>query len=110
MTLISKAVESGRPKSLEVQVRRKEEVPSTVASSVQNTPDELELMKQWLADLEAKQKNISEEYTTYRHSSFSEDILGKPLPEKFKMPQLTRYEDGNDPVGHLDRYTSWMEL
>ncbi|KAL2531725.1 Ribonuclease H [Abeliophyllum distichum] len=26
------------------------------------------------------------------------------------MPQMTSYEEGNDPVGHLDRYTFWMEL
>ncbi|KAL2533146.1 Reverse transcriptase domain-containing protein [Abeliophyllum distichum] len=63
-----------------------------------NTPDELELMKQRLAELEAKQKNTPEEYTTDRHSPFTEDILAKPLPEKLKMPQLTSYEDGNDPV------------
>ncbi|KAL2512031.1 Retrotrans gag domain-containing protein [Abeliophyllum distichum] len=80
------------------------------ASSLQNTPDELEMMEQRLAELEAKQKNTPEEYTTDRHSPFTEDILAKPLPKKLKMPQLISYEDGNDPVGHLDRYTSWMEL
>ncbi|KAL2474628.1 Retrotrans gag domain-containing protein [Abeliophyllum distichum] len=80
------------------------------ASSVQDTLDELELMKQRLAELETKQKNTLEEYTTDKRSPFTEDILAKPLPEKLKMPQLTNYEDGNDPVGHLDRYTSWMEL
>ncbi|KAL2534980.1 Uncharacterized protein Adt_08331 [Abeliophyllum distichum] len=80
------------------------------ASSVQDTPDEFELMKQRLAELEAKQKNVSEEVTTDRRSPFTEDILAKPLSEKLKMLQLTSYEDGNDPVGHLDRYTSWMEL
>ncbi|KAL2492255.1 Uncharacterized protein Adt_27883 [Abeliophyllum distichum] len=60
--------------------------------------------------LDAKQKNIPEEYTTDRHSPFSKNILAKPLPEKLKMPQLTSYEDAKDPVGHLDRYTSWMKL
>ncbi|KAL2497422.1 Uncharacterized protein Adt_22972 [Abeliophyllum distichum] len=94
----------------EQKMRRKDEAPSMAASSVQNTPDELELMKQHLAELEAKQKDIPEEYTTYRHSPFSDDILAKPLPKKLKMPQLTNYEDGNDPVGHLNRYTFWMEL
>ncbi|KAL2462177.1 Gag-pol polyprotein [Abeliophyllum distichum] len=94
----------------EQKVQKNEEVLSVAASSVQNTPDELELMKQRLAELEAKQKNILEEHITDRRSPFSEDILTKPLPEKLKMPQLTSYEDGNDPVGHLDRYTSWMEL
>ncbi|KAL2542100.1 Uncharacterized protein Adt_03078 [Abeliophyllum distichum] len=59
---------------------------------------------------EAKQKNILEEYTTDRHSPFLENILAKPLAEKLKMPQLTSYDDGNNLVGHLDRYTSWMEL
>ncbi|KAL2527208.1 Uncharacterized protein Adt_12262 [Abeliophyllum distichum] len=73
------------------------------ASSVQDTPDELELMRQRLAELEAKQKNVSEEVNTDRRSPFKEDILAKPLPEKLKMPQLTSYEDGNDPVGHLDK-------
>ncbi|KAL2524578.1 Retrotrans gag domain-containing protein [Abeliophyllum distichum] len=91
-------------------MRRKEEAPSMAASSIQNTPDELELMKRRLAKLEVKQKSPPEEYTTYRHSPFLEDILTKPLPDKLKMPQLTSYEDSNDPIGHLDRYTSWMEL
>ncbi|KAL2504781.1 Retrotrans gag domain-containing protein [Abeliophyllum distichum] len=94
----------------EREAQRKKKAPSMVASSVRDTPDELELMKQRLAELEAKQKNVSEEFTTDRRSPFTEDILAKPLPEKLKMPQLTSYEDGNDPVGHLDRYTSWMEL
>ncbi|KAL2461667.1 Gag-pol polyprotein [Abeliophyllum distichum] len=80
------------------------------SSSVQGTPDELELMKQRLTELEAKQKNTPEEYTTDRHSPFMDDILAKPLLEKLKMPHLTSYEDGNDAVGHLERYTSWMEL
>ncbi|KAL2454433.1 Retrotrans gag domain-containing protein [Abeliophyllum distichum] len=93
----------------EQETQRKKEAPSVAASSVQDTPDELKLMKQRLAELEAK-KNTPEVHTTDRHSPFTEDILVKPLPEKLKMPQLTSYEDGNDPVGHLDRYTSWMEL
>ncbi|KAL2470888.1 Uncharacterized protein Adt_39024 [Abeliophyllum distichum] len=80
------------------------------ASSVQDTPDELELMKQRLAELEAKQKNPPKEYATDRHSPFTENILVKPLPKKLKMPQLTSYEDGNNPIGYLDRYTSWMKL
>ncbi|KAL2542476.1 Retrotrans gag domain-containing protein [Abeliophyllum distichum] len=63
-----------------------------------------------MAELEVKQKNILEEYIMDRHSSFSEDILEKPLPEKLKIPQLTSYEDGNDPVVQLNRYTFWMEL
>ncbi|KAL2461774.1 Gag-pol polyprotein [Abeliophyllum distichum] len=94
----------------EKETQRKEGAPSMTASSVQDTPDELELMKKRLAELEAKQKNAPEEYTTDRHYPFTEDILAKPLSEKLKRPQLTSYEDGNDPVGHLDRYTSWMEL
>ncbi|KAL2497070.1 Retrotrans gag domain-containing protein [Abeliophyllum distichum] len=92
------------------EAQRKKKAPFVAAFSVQDTPDELKLMRRRLAELEAKQKNTSEEYTTDRHSPFTEDILAKPLPEKLKMPQLTSYEDGNDPVGHLDRYTSWMEL
>ncbi|KAL2497781.1 Uncharacterized protein Adt_23331 [Abeliophyllum distichum] len=94
----------------EQEAQRKKGAPSMVALSVQDTSDELKLMKQRLAELEVKQKNTPEEYTTDRHSPFTEDILAKPLLEKLKMPQLTSYEDGNDPVGHLDRYTSWMEL
>ncbi|KAL2480541.1 Gag-pol polyprotein [Abeliophyllum distichum] len=94
----------------EQEAQRKKEAPSMAASSVQDTPDELEVMKQRLAGLETKQKNTLEQYTTDRHSPFTEDILAKLLPEKLKMPQLTSYEDGNDLVGHLDRYTSWMEL
>ncbi|KAL2505945.1 Uncharacterized protein Adt_21566 [Abeliophyllum distichum] len=102
----------------EREAQRKKKAPSMAASSVQDTPDELELMnpdelelmKQRLAELEVKQVNVSEEFTADRRSPFTEDILAKPLPEKLKMPQLTSYEDDNDPVGHLDRYTSWIEL
>ncbi|KAL2497288.1 Uncharacterized protein Adt_22838 [Abeliophyllum distichum] len=92
------------------KAQRKEKVPSMASSSVQNTLDKLELMKQCLAELEAKQKNTPEVYTTDRHSPFTEDILAKPLSKKLKMPQLISYEDGKDSVGHLDRLTSWMEL
>ncbi|KAL2526282.1 Uncharacterized protein Adt_11336 [Abeliophyllum distichum] len=70
----------------EREAQRKKKAPSMAASSVQDTPDELELMRQRLAEVEAKQKNASEEYTTDRHSPFTEDILAKPLPEKLKMP------------------------
>ncbi|KAL2491584.1 Retrotrans gag domain-containing protein [Abeliophyllum distichum] len=97
------------PTPCEQKMERKE-APSMEALSVQNTLDELELIKQRLAELEAKQKNVPEEHITDRHSLFPEDILGKPLSEKLKMPKLTSYEDSNDPVGHLDRYTTWMEL
>ncbi|KAL2481014.1 Retrotrans gag domain-containing protein [Abeliophyllum distichum] len=80
----------------EQEAQRKKGAPSMAASSVQNTLDELELMKQRLS--------------TDRHSPFTEDILAKLLSEKLKMLQLTSYEYGNNLVGHLDRYTSWMEL
>ncbi|KAL2498434.1 Uncharacterized protein Adt_23984 [Abeliophyllum distichum] len=65
-------------------------------------------MKQRLADLETKQKNILKKYIIDLHSPFLEDILPKPLPEKLKMPQLTSYEDGNNPFEHLD--WSWNDL
>ncbi|KAL2485950.1 Integrase catalytic domain-containing protein [Abeliophyllum distichum] len=91
------------------EAQRKKKAPSMAASSVQDTPDELDLMKQRLAELEAKQKDVSEEFTADRRSPFTEDILAKPLPEKLKMLQLTSYEDGNDPVGHLDRAMRWFK-
>ncbi|KAL2486896.1 Uncharacterized protein Adt_31652 [Abeliophyllum distichum] len=72
--------------------------------------DELVQLKQCLVKPEAKQKYIREKYITNRLCPFSEDILAKPLLKKLKMSQLTNYEDGNDFVGHLDRYTFWMEL
>ncbi|KAL2462096.1 Uncharacterized protein Adt_45516 [Abeliophyllum distichum] len=69
----------------EPEVQRKKGALSMAASSVQDTLDVLELMKQRLAELEAKQKNTQGEYTTDRHSPFTEDILEKPLPENLKM-------------------------
>ncbi|KAL2471474.1 Uncharacterized protein Adt_39610 [Abeliophyllum distichum] len=89
---------------------KEERSPIVVASSIQNTPNELELMKRCPAELKAKQKNIPKEFVTDRHSLFLKDILEKPLPKKLKILQLTSYEDGNNPVGHLDRYTSWIKL
>ncbi|KAL2505917.1 Uncharacterized protein Adt_21538 [Abeliophyllum distichum] len=50
-----------------------------------------------------------EEFFTSRNSFFSEDILLESLPDKLKMPQLTRYKEENDLVSHLNKYTSWME-
>ncbi|KAL2480274.1 Ribonuclease H [Abeliophyllum distichum] len=67
-------------------------------------------MKQRLAELEAKQKKIPEEYVTIQHSPFSKEILAELLLEKLKMPHLASYEGGRDPVRHLDQYTSWMEF
>ncbi|KAL2510905.1 Uncharacterized protein Adt_16505 [Abeliophyllum distichum] len=77
---------SNPPTLREEKMQRNEGAPSAAASSVQNTLDELELMKRRLVELEAKKKNILEEYITDQHSSFSKDILAKPLLEKLKIP------------------------
>ena len=39
-----------------------------------------------------------------RRSPFTESILGKPLPRKFKMPQITPYVSKDDPNNHTQNY------
>lgn len=41
---------------------------------------------------------------------FSQDIMDVPLPEQFKMPQMTLYEGKTDPDDHIEIYIGYMNL
>jgi len=41
---------------------------------------------------------------------FTVDILEKPLPRKFKMPQVIPYSSKDDPYDHIQNYESLMLL
>lgn len=77
---------------------------------LEQTEPKLSALKKYIAELEAKNKGGTEGYQTKRHSPFTEDVLMEPLPKKLKIPQIAAYEGNSDPLSHLDKYTSWMEL
>ncbi|PSJ19597.1 hypothetical protein CVH10_22020, partial [Halomonas sp. ND22Bw] len=43
-------------------------------------------------------------------SPFTAEILGRPLPTKFKMPSLDSYDGSSDPVDHLDHFRTHLSL
>ena len=45
-----------------------------------------------------------------RKSPFTENVLGKPLPRKFKMSQMTPYVGKDDLDDHILNYESLMTL
>ena len=45
-----------------------------------------------------------------RKSPFTENIMGKPLPRKFKMPQITPYISKDDLDDRIQNYESLMTL
>ncbi|XP_022881009.1 uncharacterized protein LOC111398323 [Olea europaea var. sylvestris] len=78
--------------------------------SLEQAEPKLSALKKCIADLEAKNKGGTEDYLTKRHSPFTGDVLMEPLPEKLKILQVVAYEGDGDPLSHLEKYTSWMEL
>ena len=52
---------------------------------------------------------VTEEHQR-RKSPFMTDILERPLPRKFKMPQITLYSGKDDPYDHVQNYESLMML
>ncbi|XP_022893827.1 uncharacterized protein LOC111408283 [Olea europaea var. sylvestris] len=77
---------------------------------LEQTEPKLSALKKRIAGLEAKNKGRTKGYQIKRHSPFAEDVLIEPLPEKLKIPHIAAYEGDSDPLDHLDKYTSWMEL
>lgn len=71
---------------------------------------EINALRRHITDLEAKHKATIEEYLINRHFPFMEDILVEPLPENLKITQLIGYDGEGDPLNHLEKYISWMEL
>lgn len=63
---------------------------------------EINALRRHITDLEAKHKGTIEEYLINRHFPFMEDILVEP--------QLIGYDGEGDPLNHLEKYISWMEL
>lgn len=87
-----------------------EQARPILKNPIKNDEPEISALRKCIIDLEAQHKGTIEEYFTNCHSPFIEDILALPLPDKLKMPQLKGYERERDPLSHLNKYTSWMEL
>ena len=58
--------------------------------------------------LEQKKLDLATEEHPRRRSLFTENILGKQLPKKFKMSQITPYTGKDDPNDHIQNYESLM--
>ncbi|XP_058183967.1 uncharacterized protein LOC131301614 [Rhododendron vialii] len=51
-----------------------------------------------------------EELVQNTDSPFTPEVMRRPLPRKFKMPQLEIFNGSTDPLDHLETYKSLMHL
>ena len=43
-------------------------------------------------------------------SPFTNEVLNRPLPPKFCLPQLNSYDDAKDPLNHIESFKTLMLL
>ena len=43
-------------------------------------------------------------------SLFTTKVLNRPLPPKFRLPQLESYDDSKDPLDHIESFKTLMHL
>ena len=44
------------------------------------------------------------------NSPFTTEVLNRPLPQKFRLPQLESYEGSKDPLDHIESFKTLMLL
>ncbi|XP_058185741.1 uncharacterized protein LOC131302966 [Rhododendron vialii] len=60
--------------------------------------------------IKAQTPAMVEELVQNTDSPFTSEVMGLPLPRKFKMPQLETFNGSTDPLDHLETYKSLMHL
>ena len=60
--------------------------------------------------LEQRKLLPAPEESQRRRFPFTASIMEKPLPKKFKMPQIVPYSGKDDPNDHIQNYESLMLL
>ena len=77
----------------------------------QTTPSIQDDMKKVVEEVLERKKLIpAAKEQQRRKCPFTTNILEKPLPRKFKMPQITSYSGKDDPYDHIQNYESLMTL
>ena len=44
------------------------------------------------------------------YSPFTTEVLNRPLPPKFRLPQLESFNDSRDPLDHIESFKTLMLL
>ena len=44
------------------------------------------------------------------NSPFTTEVLNRPLPQKFRLPQLESYDGSKDPLDHIESFKPLMLL
>ncbi|XP_058185735.1 uncharacterized protein LOC131302961 [Rhododendron vialii] len=60
--------------------------------------------------VKAQTPTTVEELVQNTDSPFTPEVMRRPLPRKFKMPQLETFNGSTDPLDHLETYKSLMHL
>ncbi|XP_058192108.1 uncharacterized protein LOC131309503 [Rhododendron vialii] len=96
----------------ESQNRRKHDKPP-----LEKQPHEQEALLKMQDQIDGLMKHIKaqtpatvEEIVQNTDSPFTSEVMGLPLPRKFKMPQLETFNGSTDPLDHLETYKSLMHL
>ncbi|XP_058189394.1 uncharacterized protein LOC131306978 [Rhododendron vialii] len=105
-------MEEGESSEKESQNQRKHGRPPLEKSSL-----EQEMMLKMQNQIEGLMKHVKaqtpatvEELVQNTDSPFTPEVMGCPLPRKFKMPQLETFNGSTDPLDHLETYKSLMHL
>ncbi|XP_058189301.1 uncharacterized protein LOC131306889 [Rhododendron vialii] len=104
--------EEGESSEKESQNRRKHDKPP-----LEKPPHEQDALLKMQDQIEGLMKHIKaqtpatvEELVQNTNSPFTPEVMGLPLPRKFKMPQLETFNGSTDPFDHLETYKSLMHL
>lgn len=60
--------------------------------------------------LQEKAPTTIDELIQRTNHPFTPKVMARPLPEKFKPPQMEMFDGGKDPLDHLEAYKTHMNL
>ena len=86
---------------------RKAEVEPQSSMSVREAADVKKMIEEVL---EQKKLVPAEEEQQKAKAPFTREVMGKPLPPKFKMPSLPTFSGKEDPYEHVQNYEAIMML
>ena len=93
------------------QINRRTKVSKENSSRMEN---ELHSMKREMDELRStvKDKTIENLYKMIRrtNSPFTIEVLNRPLPPKFQLPQLKSYDGSKDPLDHIKSFKTLIHL
>lgn len=60
--------------------------------------------------LKGKAPTTIDELIQRTNHPFTPKVMARPLPDKFKSPQMETFDGGKDPLDHLEAYKTHMNL